>query len=67
MAKKSKIIVHTGRETSEPPPIAHLLLLLSGVCALLLPAADGLRYSVPRTLLLAVSLCVCLWSVARIG
>ena len=67
MAKQAKIIVHTGREASEPPAVAHLLLLLSGVCALLLPMADGLRYSLPRTLLLAVSLCVCLWTVARIG
>ena len=67
MSRKARIIVHTGREASEPPAPAHLLLLLSGVCALLLPSADGLAYSVPRTILLAVSLCVCLWSVARIG
>ena len=67
MSRKARIIVHTGREAAEPPALAHLLLLLSGVCALLLPAADGLTYSVPRTILLAVSLCVCLWSVARIG
>ena len=67
MAKKAKIIVHTAREASEPPAAAHLFLLLSGVCSLLLPMADGLLYSVPRTLLIAVSLCVCLWTVARIG
>lgn len=67
MSKKPKIIVHTGREESEPPAVVHLLLLLSGVCALLLPMADGLLYSVPRTLLIAASLCVCLWTVARIG
>ena len=67
MARKAKIIVHTGREEPEPPAIAHLLLLLSGVCALLLPTIPGLDYSVPRTLLLAASLCVFLWTVARIG
>ena len=67
MARKAKIIVHTGRESPEPPAIAHLLLLLSGVCALLLPTINGLEYSTPRTLLLAVSLCVFLWTVARIG
>ena len=67
MARKPKIIAHTGHEASEPPALAHLLLLLSGVCALLLPMSDGLRYSVPPTLLLAVSLCVFLWTMARIG
>ena len=67
MARKPKIIAHTGREASEPPAVAHLLLLLCGVCALLLPMTEGLRYSVPRTILLAVSLCVFLWTMARIG
>ena len=67
MARKPKIIAHTGHEAQEPPALAHLLLLLSGVCALLLPMAEGLRYSVPRTLLLAISLCVFLWTMARIG
>ena len=67
MARNVRIRVRTGREASEPPSVAHLLLLLSGVCALLLPAVDGLEYSVPRTLLLAVSLGGFLWAVARIG
>ncbi|MBR3569301.1 MAG: transglutaminase family protein [Oscillibacter sp.] len=67
MARKPKIVVHTGREEAEPPAVAHLLLLLCGVCAVLLPSAEGLRYSVPRTILLAASLCACLWTTARIG
>ena len=67
MKRKPKIVAYTGREESEPPALAHLLLLLAGVCALLLPATDALRYSVPRTILLAASLCVFLWALARIG
>lgn len=62
-----KIKAHVGREVDEPPTLPHLLLLLSGVCAMLLPALDGLQYSALRAILFAAALGALLWMSARIG